>query len=70
MDPHQEKTRNFAILDYLIVCNLENLIHGKIGQLRFGHQVSFSPTKGLLESWYWARPAEMEETKREEEDEG
>ena len=32
--------------------------------------MSFSPTKGLLESWYWARPAEMEETKREEEEEG
>ena len=62
--------KNFAIFDYLIVCSLVNLIHGKIGKLRFGHQVSFSPTKGLLESWYWARPAEMEETKGEEEEEG
>ena len=31
--------------------------------------MSFSPTKGLLESWYWARPAEMEENKEEEEEE-
>ena len=62
------RKRNFAIFDYLIVCNLVNLIHGKIGKLRFGHQVSFSPTKGLLESWYWARPAEMEENKEEEEE--
>ena len=60
---------NFAILDYLIVCILVDLIFAKIGKLRFGHQVSFSPTKGLLESWYWARPAEMEENKEEEEEE-
>ena len=46
-----------------------DLIFAKIGKLRFGHQVSFSPTKGLLESWYWARPAEMEENKEEEEEE-
>ena len=59
---------NFAILDYLIVCILVDLIFAKIGKLRFGHQVSFSPTKGLLESWYWARPAEMEENKEEEEE--
>ena len=56
------------MFDYLIVCNLVNLIHGKIGKLRFGHQVSFSPTKGALVSWYWARPAEIEETKGEEEE--
>ena len=60
---------NFAILDYLIVCILVDLIFAKDGKLRFGHQAPFSPTKGLLESWYWARPAEMEENKEEEEEE-